>query len=128
MCCSTGLPATGAIGFVITPVSGKSLVPLPAARTIAFMCPTSLCLSCYVLRHLGLDQPRPRGGILDEERFGVYRIHHPNLGAGVVSPHDIHGSSDALGLGHHAETAGTAHLGQNPDHTTPFSRWSPDQS
>ena len=37
MCCSTGLPATGAIGFGITPVSGKSLVPFPAAKTIAFM-------------------------------------------------------------------------------------------
>src|SRR5919112_6331714 len=44
MCCSTGLPATGAIGFGITPVSGKSLVPLPAAKTIAFMNPTSLVM------------------------------------------------------------------------------------
>src|ERR671917_2609423 len=43
-----GLPATGAIGFGITPVSGKSLVPLPAANTIAFMYRTSLLVYEYL--------------------------------------------------------------------------------
>src|SRR5919202_1891806 len=37
MCWIMGLPATGAMGLGITPVNGKSRVPLPAARTIAFM-------------------------------------------------------------------------------------------
>ncbi len=38
-----GLAPTGAMGLGISPVRGKSLVPLPAARTIAFMC--AGCLS-----------------------------------------------------------------------------------
>src|ERR671912_1113216 len=37
MCSMIGVFTTGAIGLGISPVSGKSLVPLPAARAIAFI-------------------------------------------------------------------------------------------
>jgi hypothetical protein len=44
-----GLPTTGAIGLGISPVSGKSLVPLPAAKTIAFKdLPFCYVYFCYV--------------------------------------------------------------------------------
>src|SRR5215210_7166361 len=98
ICCNTGLPATGAIGFGITPVSGKSLVPLPAARTIAFISlppscvripsrPAATGLPCYFLRHLEPDQPCcRRGRVPDKERLGVYRVHDSNVGVGVVRP------------------------------------------
>jgi hypothetical protein len=47
-----GVFTTGARGFGISPVSGKSLVPLPAASTIAFKDYTALfeispCPSIY---------------------------------------------------------------------------------
>src|SRR5215210_9543017 len=37
MCSMIGVFTTGAIGFGISPVSGNSLVPLPAASAIAFI-------------------------------------------------------------------------------------------
>src|SRR5215203_3065054 len=37
MCSMIGVFTTGAMGLGISPVSGKSLVPLPAARAIAFI-------------------------------------------------------------------------------------------
>src|SRR5918911_1285188 len=37
MCSIIGVFTTGAMGLGISPVSGKSLVPLPAARAIAFI-------------------------------------------------------------------------------------------
>ena len=37
MCSITGLSSTGTIGLVISYVSGRSRVPSPAARTIAFI-------------------------------------------------------------------------------------------
>src|SRR5215210_8221584 len=37
ICSMIGVFTTGAIGLGISPVSGKSLVPLPAARAIAFI-------------------------------------------------------------------------------------------
>src|SRR5918912_971433 len=37
MCWIIGVFTTGAMGLGISPVSGKSLVPLPAARAIAFI-------------------------------------------------------------------------------------------
>src|SRR5215210_8823697 len=37
MCSIMGVFTTGAMGLGISPVSGKSLVPLPAARAIAFI-------------------------------------------------------------------------------------------
>jgi hypothetical protein len=44
-----GLPTTGAIGLGISPVSGKSRVPLPAAKTIAFKdLPFCYVYFCYV--------------------------------------------------------------------------------
>jgi hypothetical protein len=36
MCSIMGASATGASGFRTSPVKGKSLVPLPTAKTIAF--------------------------------------------------------------------------------------------
>ena len=69
MCCIIGLSATGARGFGIAPVSGKSLVPLPAARTIAFIeVPASP--SKKVLRVVGIGQ-RPK--------FRTYRNLYPPL-------------------------------------------------
>src|SRR5918993_2602719 len=37
MCSMIGVFTTGAMGLGISPVSGKSLVPLPAAKAIAFI-------------------------------------------------------------------------------------------
>src|SRR5919202_3775535 len=37
LCSMIGVFTTGAMGLGISPVSGKSLVPLPAARAIAFI-------------------------------------------------------------------------------------------
>src|ERR687894_112931 len=37
MCSIMGVSTTGAMGLGISPVSGKSLVPLPAASAIAFI-------------------------------------------------------------------------------------------
>lgn len=45
MCWIIGLSTTGAMGLGISPVSGRSRVPLPAAKTIAFtMLPAPLSI------------------------------------------------------------------------------------
>lgn len=53
--------------------------------------------------------------MLDKERLGIDRVHHPNVRATVISLHDIRGLSDALGPGRHAEMSGAAYLPQ-PKH------------
>src|SRR3712207_8855894 len=53
MCSMIGVSTTGAMGLGISPVSGKSLVPLPAASAIAFT--ISLPFSALVLLRLLLE-------------------------------------------------------------------------
>src|SRR5215210_5566557 len=51
MCSMIGVFTTGAMGLGISPVSGKSLVPLPAARAIAFInisLSAKVCLVLYI--------------------------------------------------------------------------------
>src|SRR5215204_5007832 len=50
ICSMIGVFTTGAIGLGISPVSGKSLVPLPAASAIAFI---GLSLTCSA-KHLSV--------------------------------------------------------------------------
>src|ERR1700677_1980846 len=66
MCAITGRSSTGTIGLVISYVSGRSRVPRPAAKTIAFMCrsiPVVVGLVRAVYRHAdigGLLVAQPR--------------------------------------------------------------------
>src|SRR4028119_2081523 len=56
-----GLPATGAMGLGMSAVSGKSLVPLPAARTIAFICSIHLSVDSYRPARDSASSPVPSG-------------------------------------------------------------------
>src|ERR1043166_4530013 len=58
MCSITGTPSTGTIGFGTSYVKGRSLVPRPAARSIALLkgrCSGSLVPAREVLRLLGRE-------------------------------------------------------------------------
>src|SRR4028119_2123997 len=48
MCSMIGVFTTGAMGLGVSPVSGKSRVPLPAASTIAFISGHSLFLAWHL--------------------------------------------------------------------------------
>src|SRR4028119_714846 len=69
-----GLPATGAMGLGMSAVSGKSLVPLPAARTIAFICSIHLSVDSYRPARDSASYPVPSGTRGRRERLSWVRL------------------------------------------------------
>src|ERR687897_753389 len=70
-------------------------------------------------RHLPIDRAARRGSVSDEERLGVYGERHVGFATGVLSPHDLQGSPDALCLDRYpiADDA-SCYFDRNPYHLT----------